>query len=142
MGFLANLLASPIIGAILGPVINGFLTAQKQKLDAAGSRDARVAEIAQKALEVDKREAEVNASIIVAEQGNVLTRMVRPLFAIPFILFTWKVVVWDKMLGWGVTDALDPKMWGVFMAIVIAYFGGRSAERVASTIAGAFGRKP
>lgn len=142
MGFLANLLASPIIGAILGPVINGFLTAQKQKLDAAGSRDARVAEIAQKALEVDKREAEVNAMIVVAEQGNVLTRMVRPLFAIPFILFTWKVVVWDKMLGWGVTDALDPKMWGVFMAIVIAYFGGRSAERVASTIAGAFGRKP
>lgn len=142
MGFLANLLASPIIGAILGPVINGFLTAQKQKLDAAGSRDARVAEIAQKALDVDRREAEVNASIVVAEQGNVLTRMVRPLFAIPFILFTWKVVVWDKMLGWGVTDALDPRMWNVFMAVVIAYFGGRSAERVASTIAGAFGKKP
>lgn len=142
MEFLAKWLATPIIGAILNPLVNAYLTSQKQKLDAAGSHEARAAEIAQKALEVDKREAEVNASIIVAEQGNALTRMVRPLFAIPFILFTWKVVVWDKMLGWGVTDALDPKMWGVFMAIVIAYFGGRSAERVASTIAGAFGKKP
>jgi len=141
MGWLLQLLGTPIIGAILGPVINGFLTAQKQKLDAAGSHEARETEIAIKALDVDKREAEVNASVVIAEQGNVLTRMVRPLFAIPFILFTWKVIVWDKLLGWGVTDALDPKMWGVFMAIVIAYFGGRSAERVASTVASIFEKR-
>jgi hypothetical protein len=67
----------------------------------------------------------------------------RPLFAMPFILFTWKVIVWDKLLAdWthGSTDPLDPKMWGVFMAIVIAYFGGRSAENVATKIAGVLRR--
>ena len=138
---LAGLLASPIIGAVLGPVINGFLTAQKQKLDAAGSHEAREAELAIKALELDKREAELNASVVIAEQGNIITRSVRPLFAAPFIWFTWKVVVWDKILGWGVTDPLDPKMWGVFMAIVVAYFGGRSAERVASTVASVFEKR-
>jgi len=143
-GFLANLIGVPVIGAILGPIINGFLTAQKQKLDAAGSHEAREAEIAQKALEVDRREAEVNAMILLAEQGNWFTRSIRPLFALPFVFFTWKVVVWDKLLAsWtgGSTDPLDPKMWGVFMAIVIAYFGGRSAEKVASTVAGIFEKR-
>ena len=138
MGFLANLLATPIIGAILGPIVNGLLTAQKQKLDAAGSHEARVAEIAQKAIDLDRREAEVNASVVTAEQGNWMTRWVRPVWSMPFILFTWKVVVWDKMLGWGQTDPLDPKMWSVFMLMVGAYFGGRSAEKVATTVAAVF----
>lgn len=137
----SKLLATPIIGAILSPVINGLLTAQKQKLDAAGSHEARTVELANKAIDLDRREAELNADVVKAEQGNWVTRSVRPAFATPFILFTWKVVVYDKILGWGVTDPLDPRMWGVFMAIVIAYFGGRSAEKVATTIAGAFGKK-
>lgn len=137
---LASLLTIPvlgkIIGFVLGPVIDGLLTAQKQKLDSAGSTEARKVELAKQAYELDKREAEVNASILIAEQGNWVTRSVRPLFALPFIAFTWKVVVYDKMLGWGTTDPLDPKMWGVFMLVVGAYFGGRSAEKVAEKIAG------
>ena len=140
MSFIASLITGPIIGAILQPVVNGLLTAQKNKLDAAGSHEARVAELAQKQLDLDKREAEVNAQVVIAEQGNWITRWVRPAFAMPFILFTWKIVVWDKMLGWGTTDPLDPRMWGVFMAVVIYYFGGRSAEKVAEKIAGVFKR--
>ncbi len=140
MSFIASLITGPIIGAILQPVVNGLLTAQKNKLDAAGSHEARVAELAQKQLDLDKREAEVNAQVVIAEQGNWITRWVRPAFAMPFILFTWKIVVWDKMLGWGTTDPLDPRMWGVFMAVVISYFGGRSAEKVAEKIAGVFKR--
>jgi hypothetical protein len=137
----AKLLATPVIGAILNPIISGLLTAQKQHLDAVGSHEAVVADLAKKSFDLDQREAEVNASVVIAEQGNWLTRSVRPLFAAPFILFTWKVVVWDKVLGsltGGSTDALDPKMWGVFMAVVIAYMGGRSAETVATKLAGIF----
>ncbi|MCK1670321.1 3TM-type holin [Bradyrhizobium sp. 150] len=140
-GWLANLVSVPIIGAILSPILNALLTAQKQKLDAAGSHEVVVADIAQKQMDLDKREAEVNASVVIAEQGNWVTRSVRPAFALPFILFTWKVVIWDKVLGSltnGTTDPLDQKMWGVFMAVVIAYMGGRSAENVASKIAGIF----
>ena len=131
---IGKLLATPIIGAILSPIINGLLTAQKQRLDAAGSHEARVTELAQKQIELDKREAEVNASVVVAEQGNWLTRWQRPMFALPFIIFTWKIVIWDKVFGsWtnGSTDPLDERMWGVFMAVVIAYFGGRTAEKIA-----------
>lgn len=140
MEWILGKLGSSFIGAILGPIINGFLTAQKQKLEAAGSHEARSVELSQQALALERREAELNASVVIAEQGNWVTRSVRPVWALPFILFTWKVVVWDKLLGWGTTDPLDPKMWSVFLLMVGAYFGGRSAEKVATTIAGAFKR--
>lgn len=137
---LGKLIAAPVIGAILGPIINGLLTAQKQKLDAVGSHEAVTVDLAKRSFELDQKEAEVNASVVIAEQGNWVTRSVRPMFALPFIIFCWKVVVWDKVLGLGTTDPLDPKMWGVFMAVVIAYMGGRSAERVADKLAGIFKR--
>lgn len=137
----AKLLATPVIGAILQPIVNGLLTAQKQKLDAAGSHENRLSEIALADMQLQTRERELQAQIVIAEQGNWITRSVRPLFAMPFILFTWKVVVWDKMLGWGATDALDPKMWGVFMAVVVAYMGGRVVETSASKIADALTKR-
>ncbi len=136
-----KLLATPVIGAILGPIVNGLLTAQKQKLDAAGSHEARVAEIAQQQLSLDRREAEVQAQIIIAEQGNWMTRWVRTMMAAPVVFVLWKLLVWDKALGsWthGHTDPLDSNLWGVMMAVIISYMGGRSAEKIADKIAGVF----
>jgi len=133
----AKLLAAPVIGAILGPVINGLLTAQKQKLDAVGSHEAVVADMAQREMALEGQERELQAKMVVAEQGNLITRSVRPMMALPFIIFIWKVIVWDKVLGLGTTDALDPKMWGVFMAVVVAYMGGRVIETGTSKIADA-----
>ena len=57
--------------------------------------------------------------------------IIRPPLAAPFIVFTCKVVVYDKVLGLGTTDALDPNMWGVFQAMTYAYFGDRTIEKVA-----------
>ena len=134
---LGKLIATAIIGAILSPIINGLLTAQKQKLDAVGSHEAVVADLAKREMDVEMQERELQAKMVIAEQGNIITRSVRPLMAAPFIIFLWKVVVWDKVLGWGTTDALDPKMWGVFMAVVVAYMGGRVIETGTSKIADA-----
>jgi hypothetical protein len=133
LGWLGNLLG--------GPFAKAAVDAYRAKLTAENTTEKTVADLAARQIALDQREAEINAGVVIAEQGNWVTRSVRPLFALPFILFTWKVVVWDKLLAdWthGSTDALDPKMWGVFMAIVIAYFGGRSAENVATKIAGVF----
>lgn len=141
---LGKLLATPIIGALLQPIVNGLLTAQKQKLDAAGSHEARETEIAIKGLDLDKREAEINADVVKAEQGNWFTRSVRPLIGLTVVVLLWKVIVYDKALGqWtvGHTDALDENLWSVVKAIIYAYFGGRSAEKVATTVAGVFKRK-
>lgn len=139
MGFLANLLATPIIGAILGPIVNGLLTAQKQRLDAAGSHEARAVELAQAQIALDKKEAEVNAQVVIAEQGHWFTRSIRPLLGMAAAILTWKILVWDLALGeWtgGRTDKLSEQAFWLLTTIVIAYMGGRSAEKVADKIAG------
>ena len=74
---------------------------------------------------------QTEAAIIRQEQGWWPTAIIRPLFAAPFIIFTFKVVVYDKVLGLGTTDVLDPNLWGVFQAVIYAYFGGRTIEKVA-----------
>jgi len=148
---LGKLIAWPIIGPFIKMVGGFVLDYHKQNLDAQGSHEIQVSTVVEKSIELDKREAELNTATVVAEQGNWVTRSVRPLMATPFIIFLFKVVVWDKVIGSFVgcsgtveagtcrtflTDPLDPKMWGVFMAVVIAYMGGRTAERVADKISG------
>lgn len=141
----ATLLGTPLIGtilkAILGPLLQTYLTAQKQKLDAAGSHDARVAEVATKALELDKREAEINAQIVLAEQGNWFTRIPRPIMGCSVAILVAKIIVWDLALGqWtgGHTDKLSPQAFWIVTTIIIAYFGSRSVEKVANTVSSIF----
>lgn len=86
--------------------------------------------------EVQIANLEAQKQILLAEQSNFLTRMVRPLWALPFVIYTWKIVVYDKVMGWGVTDPLDEKMWGLMMLIAGAYFISRSAEKVVNKIWG------
>lgn len=130
-----------IAQSLAGPVISGVLDGYKAKLAAGNTSDKLASELAIRELEVQQRERELQTQILVAEQGNLFTRSIRPLWALPFIIFTFKVVVYDKVLGWGTTDPLDPNMWNVFMAMVVAYFGGRSAEKVATTVAAVFKKR-
>lgn len=135
----AKLISAPIIGAFLKPIIDGLLTAQKQKLDAVGSHEAVAADLAKKSFELDMKEAEVNAETVRAEQGNWVTRSIRPLLALPVIILAWKLLVWDKALGqWtgGHTDQLSDQIWWYCTTVTVAYFGGRTVERVADKISG------
>jgi len=114
-----------------GPIITGLLNAYKAKLDAANTRDAQAVDLAKKEIEGEIAARQAETSLLRQEQGWWVTAMIRPLFAAPFIIFAWKVVIWDKVFGWGTTDALDPNMWNVFLTVVGAYFGGRTIEKVA-----------
>lgn len=127
-----------------GPVIQGLLNAYKAKLDLQNNQDQKALELLQKEVEADIAARAEATKILIAEQGHFATRMIRPLFAIPFIIFLFKVVVWDKVIGAAVgcakaaagtcalftTDPLDPNMWGVFSVIVASYFGATAIERV------------
>lgn len=119
---------------LTAPIINGFLDAYKAKLDSQNTQSAQAVEVARAALlaEVDARKS-ANA-IIIAEQGRWYTAMVRPLLALPVIIYLWKVIVWDKVLGWGTTDVIvgDVGIWAG--TIVTTYVGGRSLEKIAKTI--------
>lgn len=136
---LGKLIAAPVIGAILNPIISGLLGAQKQRLDAVGSHEAVAADLAKKSFDLDGREAQINAETVRAEQGNWVTRSIRPLLALPVIILVWKLLVWDKALGqWthGTTDSLSDQIWWYCTTVTIAYFGGRTVEKVADKISG------
>lgn len=120
-----------ILSFLGGPIVNGLINGYKAKLEAGNTSERIAADLASRELAVQQREIEVNSSVVIAEQGRWYTACIRPLFCLPFMIFTFKVIVWDKVLGWGTTDPLDPNMWNVFMVIIGAYFGGRSIEKVA-----------
>jgi hypothetical protein len=121
--WLASLLSAPIVNALIG--------AYKAKLEASNTRDAQAADLAKAEILGEIEARRIESDIIKSEQGWWVSACIRPLFAAPFIIFAWKIVVWDKVLGWGTTDALDPNMWNVFIAVVTAYFGGRTLEKLA-----------
>ena len=120
-----------ILSFLGGPVISGLITAYKAHLTATTTDKSIAADLAGKEIAAQQVDVTTAADIVKAEQDNWYTACIRPLMATPFIVFCWKVVVYDKVLHMGKTDLLDPNMWNVFMAIVVAYFGGRSIEKVA-----------
>jgi hypothetical protein len=119
---------------LTAPIINGFLDAYRAKLDSQNTQGAQAVEVARAALlaEVDARKS-ANA-IIIAEQVRWYTAMIRPLLAIPVIIYLWKVIVWDKVLGWGTTDAIAGDVGIGAGTIVATYVGGRSLEKIARTV--------
>jgi hypothetical protein len=127
LGWLGNLLG--------GPFIKAALDAYRAKLALANSEDQRTADLMKRELEVESRERELSTQLMIAEQGRWYTALPRPLFALAFIIYVWKVVVFDKVLGLGSTDPLsgDVAQWA--MIVLTAYFGGRSLEKVARILA-------
>lgn len=120
-----------------GPIVNGLLTAYRAKLDAAQSSERISADLAAKEIEADIAARADAKAIILAEQGAWYTACIRPLFALPFVIYNGKLVIWDKVLGWGSTDPLSSELFQIEMIVIGAYFLGRSAEKVARTIRGA-----
>jgi hypothetical protein len=114
-----------------GPVITGLINAYRAKLDAANTRDRIVAEFAAKEIEAEIEARKQASAIIIAEQGRWYTAIIRPLLALPIIIYFWKVIVWDKVLGLGSTDPVTGMIADWTGMNLTAYVGGRSIEKVA-----------
>ena len=124
------------LGNLLGgPFAKAAVDAYRAKLAAENASEKIAADLAARELSVRERERELATQIVLAEQGRWYTALPRPLFAGAFVIYAWKVVVWDKVLGWGTTDPLtgDVAQWA--MIVLTAYFGGRSLEKVARILA-------
>jgi hypothetical protein len=119
---------------LTAPIVNGFIAAYKAKLDAQNSRDAKAAELAEKTILAEIAARKSADAVIIAEQGRWYTAIIRPLLAAPVIIYLWKVIVWDKVLAWGSTDALSGDVAAWAGLIVTTYVGGRSLEKIARTI--------
>ena len=123
---------------LTAPIVGGVIDAYKARLSADNSHDRAAADLAAKAIAAEIEARKSADALIMAEQGRWYTAIIRPLLALPVIIFMWKVIVWDKVFGLGTTDALtgDVATWSG--AIVTTYVGGRSLEKIARTI---WGRK-
>ena len=75
-------------------------------------------------LEADKMLASLEASkqVILQAQRDPLERWVRIGFAFPFVAYQFKVVFWDKVLGWGATDPLSTELTAVQATVIGGYF--------------------
>jgi small-conductance mechanosensitive channel len=114
------------------PILNSLVAAYKAKLEAAGTKDAKAVELAIAEIEGEIAARSAAKEVIIAEQGRWYTAIIRPLFALPFVIYIWKIVVWDKALGLGVTlGSLDPGMTSVLQAIIYSYFGYVAVDRIA-----------
>lgn len=89
--------------------------AYKAKLDAKNDAE-RIA--------ADKWIAELEAerASILAAQRDRFERWVRIGFAVPFVIYIWKLVLWDKVLGLGVTDPLSPMLTQIMWTVIGGYF--------------------
>src|SRR3954454_12937916 len=116
---------------LTGPIINGAIAAYKAKLDAANSQDRIAADLAAKEIEAEIETRRQASSMVLAEQGRWYTAIIRPLLAAPVIIFFWKIIVWDKVLGLGTTEPLTGMVADWAGLIITTYVGGRSIEKVA-----------
>jgi len=124
-----------ILGFLGGPIIKGLIDAYKLKIEASNTQDAKATELAIAEINAEiLARAEAN-KLIIAEQGRWYTAMIRPLLAFPVIIYFWKVIVYDKVLGWGTTDALGGVVGDWAGWVVVAYVGGRSLEKISKVFA-------
>ena len=106
----------------LGQVAKSLVEAKANALDASTEKERIRSEVLVSQLEARQ-------AVLIAEQSSTLTRLIRPAFALPFIIYNFKVVVWDKVLGLGITDDLSSSFWQLQMVVFGAYFLTRHLEK-------------
>jgi len=126
MGILSTVLKF-VAGGGLSSITEQLRLAYKDKLDAQNDSDRIEAE--QRIVQLTARQA-----VLIEEIKSDRNWWIRPGFALPMIIYTWKVVVYDKVLGMGYTDDLSADMWRLFWIVVGTYFLTRGAEYVATKI--------
>jgi hypothetical protein len=71
-----------ILSFLGGPLISGAINAYKAKLEAGNTQDRMAVELAGRELAVQQAERAAQTQVLIAEQGNWITRSVRPLWAL------------------------------------------------------------
>lgn len=99
--------------------------AYEAKLAAANDKDRIAADLEIARLE----ERQANRAL-----GGRITALVQAAWAAPFVVYTFKLVVFDKVLGLGATDPLSPELLALQERIVTLYFGGAAAIGVVKAI--------
>lgn len=117
---------SRLLGWLAGGGINAIgsqiLKYQELKLKAATDKEKLEHEE-----EIQRLESQ--RDVLVKETQSKLTAWIRPALATPVVLYWWKLIVWDTLLGLGVTPYPgDHVVWFV-ITVPTAFFLVRPFER-------------
>jgi hypothetical protein len=112
-----------------GPVVNGLIESYKAELAAGNTQERIAADLASRERAVQQRELEVEGKLRVAELG----KWYEPdkLMGYAAAIYFGKLLIWDKVLALGSTDALAGWASTTANLIVMFYFGKRGFENVA-----------
>lgn len=116
---------------LTGPIITGAIDAYKAKLAAGNNADKIAADLAAQDLELQAKERELNVQQNISDEGRWWTAAPRAIVCWAMALFIAKVVIWDTILGWGVTTPIKGLVADAFSAVIVMWFGGRTMEKVA-----------
>jgi len=108
--FLAAFFSGPLTA-----ISNDLREAYQSKLAAKNDAERIAAEERIAVLEARK-------SVILSAQSDPIERWVRPLFALPFIVYNIKLIIWDKVMELGTTDPLSPELYNVQLTVLGGYF--------------------
>lgn len=109
------LIAKILTGGVLQDVTSKLEAAYQAKLSAENDSQKIAADL-------QIHNLETRRDIILQSQKDRFERWVRILFALPFIVYIWKLVVWDKVAGLGVTDSLSPTLENIMWTVIGGYF--------------------
>lgn len=116
--WLINLLTGNVFSSITSQLKDAY----RMKLEAQ-TNEAK--------LEADTYIAHLQAQqqIVLAEQGRWYTAWIRPLIALPVVIYVWKLIVWDTIFQWGVTQNPGEFVNWIVLTVIGAYFLTRPFER-------------
>ena len=95
-----------------GGIPDQLRRAYEAKLAAANDADRIAAEV-----QIARLEARQASHAI----GGRWITLIQIGWALPFVAYNAKLIVWDKMLGWGVTDPLSPALYEL-QAVIVGFF--------------------
>lgn len=104
-----------LLGIGLPAVLNEISRAMQVRADAKTEQERIAADERIETLTAKKE-------IILQAQKDRVERIMRVLFALPFVAYLWKLLIWDKLLGWGVTDPLSPTLEYILWTVLGGYF--------------------
>ncbi len=117
---------------LTGPLLNKALDAYKAKLSAGNDASRIAADLATREMAVQLREIEVQAQYRIAALGHWYEP--DKLMGYAVAVYVGKLLIYDKVLGLGVTDPLGGWIETTANLIVGFYFAKRGFENVARII--------
>lgn len=121
MGLLVKILGF-FTSTAFGSITEQLKEAYRMKLEAQ-TNEAK--------LEADQYIAHLQAQqqVLLAEQGRWYTSWIRPAMAFPVILYIWKLIIWDTILQWGVTQNPGEFVNWIVITVIGAYMLTRPFEK-------------